>query len=74
MAKFKIINDGGNTVNTIEASPAFCSAYCLEAGYTYEAIEEPAQADPESTVEELTLDLLAEHEERLCMLELTTAE
>lgn len=31
----------------------------------------PALADPEPTMEDLTLDLLAEHEERLCMLELT---
>ncbi len=31
----------------------------------------PAQAEPEPTAEDLTLDLLAEHEERLCMLELT---
>lgn len=36
--------------------------------------EHPAPAaDPEPTAEETALELLAEHEERLCMLELTTA-
>ena len=30
----------------------------------------PAETEPEPTVEDLTLDLLSEHEERLCMLEL----
>ncbi|MEA4934803.1 MAG: hypothetical protein VB071_14660 [Lawsonibacter sp.] len=30
----------------------------------------PAPADPEPTADEITLNLLAEHEERLCMLEL----
>ncbi|MEM5780022.1 MAG: hypothetical protein AAGU02_02615 [Lawsonibacter sp.] len=37
------------------------------------AREAPAPAhenDPEPTLEDLTLDLLAEHEERLCMLEI----
>lgn len=34
----------------------------------------PAETDPEPTAEEITLDLLAEHEERLCMLEIMTAE
>ncbi len=31
----------------------------------------PAETEPGPTMEDLTLDLLAEHEERLCMLELT---
>ncbi len=31
----------------------------------------PAEQEPGPTMEDLTLDLLAEHEERLCMLELT---
>ena len=30
----------------------------------------PAEMQPEPTLEEVALDLLAEHEERLCMLEL----
>ena len=28
--------------------------------------------EPEPTAEDITLDLMAEHEERLCMLEITT--
>lgn len=28
--------------------------------------------DPEPTAKDITLDMLADHEERLCMLELTT--
>lgn len=30
----------------------------------------PPEPDPEPTVEEITLDLMADHEERICMLEL----
>lgn len=33
---------------------------------------EPEPAPPEPTAEDITLDMLADHEERLCMLELTT--
>lgn len=32
----------------------------------------PEPEEPEPTVEDVTLDLTAEHEERLCMLEITT--
>ena len=32
----------------------------------------PSPAPPEPTAEDITLDMLADHEERLCMLELTT--
>ena len=31
----------------------------------------PTPAPPEPTAEDITLDMLADHEERLCMLELT---
>lgn len=31
----------------------------------------PSPAPPEPTAEDITLDMLADHEERLCMLELT---
>lgn len=34
----------------------------------------PPEPDPEPALEDLTLDLLAEHEERLCMLEIMTAQ
>ena len=33
-------------------------------------IYDPPEPIPEPTIEELTLDLMSEHEERLCMLEL----
>lgn len=32
----------------------------------------PEPNEPEPTAEDITLDLMAEHEERLCMLEITT--
>lgn len=32
----------------------------------------PPEPEPEPTAEDITLDMLADHEERLCMLELTT--
>lgn len=32
----------------------------------------PEPEEPEPTSEDITLDLMAEHEERLCMLEITT--
>ena len=34
----------------------------------------PAETGQEPTAEEITLDLLAEHEERLCMLEIMTTK
>lgn len=34
--------------------------------------EEAAKPEPEPTPEETTLELLADHEERLCMIEITT--
>lgn len=34
--------------------------------------EQAAKPEPEPTAEETTLELLADHEERLCMIELTT--
>lgn len=41
----------------------------MTAGTILEPEPEP---EPEPTVEDITLDLMAEHEERLCMLEITT--
>ena len=32
----------------------------------------PPEPEPEASAEDVTLDMLADHEERLCMLELTT--
>ena len=36
------------------------------------AVEDDGQPEPEPGAEDITLDMLADHEERLCMLELTT--
>ena len=41
----------------------------MTAGTIPEPEPEP---DPEPTSEDITLDLMAEHEERLCVLEITT--
>lgn len=52
--------------------------YKLEDGAAMERTEEEMEADraalpePEPTAEDVTLDMLADHEERLCMLEITT--
>ena len=52
--------------------------YKLEGGQAVERTEEEIEADraslpePEPTAEDVTLDMLADHEERLCMLEITT--
>ena len=43
----------------------------LEAWEAWKA-EQPPEPEPEPTAEDVTLDMLADHEERLCMLELTT--
>mgnify|MGYP000055514319 CR=1 FL=1 len=65
-------------VNTIEADELFVAQYCAQNGYAYELEEraesetEPEPAPPEPTAEDIALDMLADHEERLCMLELTT--
>lgn len=40
-------------------------------GDPYEPPPAP-EPEPEPTAEDVTLDMLADHEERLCMLELTT--
>lgn len=51
---YKILN-GTTLVNTIEASEAFCKAYCAAMGYTFEACVEVPQPEPEPqpTVEDL---------------------
>lgn len=43
----------------------------LEAWEAWKAAE-AAKPEPEPTAEETTLELLADHEERLCMIELAT--
>ncbi len=53
----------------------FRTVYTVEPNTeAWEAWKEslPPEPEPEPTAEDVTLDMLADHEERLCMLELTT--
>lgn len=53
----------------------FRAVYTVEPNMeAWEAWKEslPPEPEPEPTAEDVTLDMLADHEERLCMLELTT--
>ncbi len=69
-----IIYENGIEINRIVASETFVKSYCEENGYTYDHEEEQiVEPEPESpSAEDITLDMLSEHEERLCMLEITT--
>ena len=59
-------------ITSIVAKEDFVKAYCQEKGYTYKGVPNVPEPEPEPTAEDVTLDMLADHEERLCMLELTT--
>ena len=52
-----------------EASYAIAQAEAYQGQIT---VEDDGQPEPEPGAEDITLDMLADHEERLCMLELTT--
>lgn len=68
-----IIYENGIEINRIVASETFVKSYCEENGYTYEQEERIVEPEPKPpSAEDTTLDMLAEHEERLCMLEITT--
>jgi len=50
-------------------------AYAIAQDEAYQGqitVEDDGQPEPEPGAEDITLDMLADHEERLCMLELTT--
>ena len=57
-------------ITSIVAKEDFVKAYCQEKGYTYKRV--PNVPEPGPGAEDITLDMLADHEVRLCMLELTT--
>ena len=59
----------GVTMPYTEASYAIAQAEAYQGQITVEAAGQP---EPEPGAEDITLDMLADHEERLCMLELTT--
>lgn len=49
-------------------------AYAIAQAEAYQGqitVEDDGQPEPEPGAEDITLDMLADHEERLCMLELT---
>ena len=51
------------------------SNYAIAQAEAYQGqitVEDDGQPEPEPGAEDITLDMLADHEERLCMLELTT--
>lgn len=60
---FVTITDDGETVLAVERNEEAYEAYINSL---------PPAPEPEPSMEDTTLELLADHEERLCMLELTT--
>lgn len=59
----------GVTMPYTEANYAIAQAEAYQGQIT---VEDDGQPEPEPGAEGITLDMLADHEERLCMLELTT--
>lgn len=57
------------TMPYTEANYAIAQAEAYQGEIT---VEDDGQPEPEPGAEDITLDMLADHEERLCMLELTT--
>lgn len=59
----------GVTMPYMEASYAIAQTEAYQGQIT---VEDDGRPEPEPGAEDITLDMLADHEERLCMLELTT--
>ena len=59
----------GVTMPYTETNYAMAQAEAYQGQIT---VEDDGQPEPEPTAEDVTLYMLADHEERLCMLELTT--
>lgn len=57
------------TVTYTEEAYAIAQAEAFQGQIT---VEDDGQPEPGPGAEDITLDMLADHEERLCMLELTT--
>jgi hypothetical protein len=57
------------TVTYTEEAYAIAQAEAFQGQIT---VEDDGKPEPEPGAEDITLDMLADHEERLCMLELTT--
>ena len=59
----------GVTMPYTEASYAIAQTEAYQGQIT---VEDDGRPEPEPGAEDITLDMLADHEDRLCMLELTT--
>lgn len=59
----------GVTMPYTEANYAIAQSEAYQGQIT---VEDDGQPEPGPGAEDITLDMLADHEERLCMLELTT--
>ena len=59
----------GVTMPYTDANYAIAQAEAYQGQIT---VEDDGQPEPGPGAEDITLDMLADHEERLCMLELTT--
>ena len=59
----------GVTMPYTDANYAIAQAEAYQGQIT---VEDDGRPEPEPGAEDITLDMLADHEERLCMLELTT--
>ena len=59
----------GVTMPYTEASYAIAQTEAYQGQIT---VEDDGRPEPEPGAEDIALDMLADHEERLCMLELTT--
>ena len=59
----------GVTMPYTEANYAIAQTEAYQGQIT---VEDDGQPEPGPGAEDITLDMLADHEERLCMLELTT--
>lgn len=57
------------TVTYTEEAYAIAQAEAFQGQIT---VEDDGKPEPEPGAEDITLDMLADHEERLCMLELAT--
>ena len=63
------------TVLSGVAMPYTEASYAIAQTEAYQGqitVEDDGRPEPEPGAEDITLDMLADHEERLCMLELTT--
>ena len=66
-------SDNGFVVLTIEGDTVTAMEPTMNAWEAWKA-SLPPPVEPEPTPEDITLDMLADHEGRICMMELTAAE